>query len=178
MACPVGLEPTTLCLEGTCSIQLSYGHEDGRGERIRTSDPLRPRQVRYQTALRSEAEYIARIILKKQELLLFFFQPPTPDRIPGELPAQMFLRVLAIKFLFTKGKTVGLKVVHQQPVSCIQQTNHLRITGPMIRMILLDHCPVPLFDPLNRQQVPLMETKQVQGLYQVSIGHGPAGKAP
>jgi hypothetical protein len=25
---------------------------DGRGEKIRTSDPLRPRQVRYQAALR------------------------------------------------------------------------------------------------------------------------------
>ena len=25
MARPVGLEPTTLCLEGRCSIQLSYG---------------------------------------------------------------------------------------------------------------------------------------------------------
>ena len=57
MVCPVGLEPTTLCLEGTCSIQLSYGHEVGRGERIRTSGPLRPRQVRYQTALRPDAEF-------------------------------------------------------------------------------------------------------------------------
>ena len=28
--------------------------EDGRGERIRTSDPLVPNQVRYQTALRPE----------------------------------------------------------------------------------------------------------------------------
>src|SRR5262252_3558638 len=27
---------------------------DGRGERIRTSDPLRPRQVRYQAALRPD----------------------------------------------------------------------------------------------------------------------------
>ena len=28
--------------------------ENGRGERIRTSDPLVPNQVRYQTALRPE----------------------------------------------------------------------------------------------------------------------------
>src|SRR5690606_17704021 len=26
MACPEGLEPPTCCLEGSCSIQLSYGH--------------------------------------------------------------------------------------------------------------------------------------------------------
>ena len=25
MACPEGLEPPTCCLEGSCSIQLSYG---------------------------------------------------------------------------------------------------------------------------------------------------------
>jgi len=30
------------------------GGEFGRGERIRTSDPLVPNQVRYQTALRPE----------------------------------------------------------------------------------------------------------------------------
>ncbi len=73
-----GLEPLAHCLEGSCSIQLSYRRnitcffksrsypclgvfepitedfevDDGRGERIRTSGPLRPRQVRYQAALR------------------------------------------------------------------------------------------------------------------------------
>jgi hypothetical protein len=49
----------TYCLEGSCSIQLSYGcrfsRHDGRSERIRTSDPLLPKQVRYQAALRSAA---------------------------------------------------------------------------------------------------------------------------
>ena len=56
-----GLEPGTPDLEGRCSIQLSYPRPWGgwkncssRGERIRTSDPLRPRQVRYQAALRPE----------------------------------------------------------------------------------------------------------------------------
>jgi hypothetical protein len=44
------------------SRQRDSGAEDletrqflfGRGERIRTSDPLRPRQVRYQAALRPD----------------------------------------------------------------------------------------------------------------------------
>ena len=29
LVCPEGLEPPTCCLEGNCSIQLSYGHTDG-----------------------------------------------------------------------------------------------------------------------------------------------------
>jgi hypothetical protein len=33
---------------------LNKSHKNGRGERIRTSDPLVPNQVRYQTALRPE----------------------------------------------------------------------------------------------------------------------------
>jgi hypothetical protein len=35
-------------------IAKSVKMENGRGERIRTSDPLVPNQVRYQTALRPE----------------------------------------------------------------------------------------------------------------------------
>ena len=53
-----GIEPPTYGLEGRCSIRLSYWREwatasglKHRGERIRTSDPLHPRQVRYQAAL-------------------------------------------------------------------------------------------------------------------------------
>ena len=57
MARQGGLEPPTDGLEGRCSVQLSYWRTNGRGERIRTSDPLCPRQVRYQAALRpDEAE--------------------------------------------------------------------------------------------------------------------------
>jgi len=82
MACPEGLEPPTCCLEGSCSIQLSYGQagrvpnkvivgqqlqgqkrptrwaflfsRHGRSGGIRTRDPLLPKQMRYQAALRSD----------------------------------------------------------------------------------------------------------------------------
>jgi hypothetical protein len=57
-----GLEPATYGLEGRCSIRLSYRRvvhqpdrvprkrDVGRGRRIRTADPLLPKQMRYQTA--------------------------------------------------------------------------------------------------------------------------------
>ena len=59
VACPEGIEPPTHSLEGCCSIQLSYGQNEGkkaggRSDRIRTYDPLVPNQMRYQTALRSD----------------------------------------------------------------------------------------------------------------------------
>src|SRR4051795_9704346 len=58
---PAGIEPATHSLEGCCSIRLSYGDRRaegkvGRGERIRTSDPLLPKQVRYQTAPHPDEE--------------------------------------------------------------------------------------------------------------------------
>ena len=62
-----GLEPPTDGLEGRCSVQLSYWRFYGRGERIRTSDPLCPRQVRYQAALRpDESEFTIMPAVKMQ----------------------------------------------------------------------------------------------------------------
>ena len=63
LACPARFERATYALEGRCSIQLSYGQIEtriaglknhGRGERIRTFDPLLPKQMRYQAALRPD----------------------------------------------------------------------------------------------------------------------------
>ena len=43
----------------------------GRGERIRTCDPLLPKQMRYQTALRSE---VSAALLSRQPVFLLSFE--------------------------------------------------------------------------------------------------------
>src|SRR5215217_1016650 len=52
LACPEGLEPPTCCLEGNCSIQLSYGQRgtarcgtDWSGRRDSNSRPTGPKPV-------------------------------------------------------------------------------------------------------------------------------------
>ena len=58
LVAPFGFEPKTDYLEGSCSIQLSYGVENGankcRGGRIRTYDLLVPNQARYRATLHPE----------------------------------------------------------------------------------------------------------------------------
>jgi len=69
-AIPLGFEPRAACLEGRCSIQLSYGTKGAkvpmkkgqpeltlytcRGGQIRTDDLLLPKQARYRATLRPE----------------------------------------------------------------------------------------------------------------------------
>ena len=72
MARQEGFEPSANGLEGRCSIHLSYWRADGRGDWIRTSDPLLPRQVRYQAALHPEESVSNKPVRKKQPFFLAF----------------------------------------------------------------------------------------------------------
>ena len=87
LACPTGFAPVTLCLEGRCSIQLSYGQLTyqiklnrayftclyGRGGEIRTPDILLPKQARYQATLHPERANIAQIACLVKYIILHTF---------------------------------------------------------------------------------------------------------
>src|SRR5215207_10932944 len=93
LATPAGLEPATYCLEGSCSIQLSYGAVGGQhgAKRIASIRP-EPDAVelevvgighhfarRFLRLLHAERDAVARRIGDR----LFLAVEPQPDLLPG-----------------------------------------------------------------------------------------------
>src|SRR5687767_15945767 len=76
---------------GAVTRVLPRNSENGRGDWIRTSDPLRPRQVRYQAALRPDSEdlrfYRRFLVLLSFILLLALNRPPTVPKLFQNYPA-------------------------------------------------------------------------------------------
>ena len=67
---PMRFERMTYCLEGSCSIQLSYGTLIGRDDKIRTCDLFVPNEARYQAALHPVFLEFAKV----QFILISFFR--------------------------------------------------------------------------------------------------------
>jgi hypothetical protein len=66
LARPAGFEPATDGLEIRCSILLSYGRKNGRGEWIRTTGLMVPNHARYQTTPHPEHILLYIFTIKNQ----------------------------------------------------------------------------------------------------------------
>ena len=60
------LPKTTAVLKNKTAIEMQIKRKSGRSERIRTSDPLYPKQVRYQAAPRSDLVSLAKVGLNEK----------------------------------------------------------------------------------------------------------------
>ena len=98
-----GLEPPAYCLEGSCSIQLSYTHHicvlvHGTPEGTRTPGPLLRRQLLYPPELQAHMERVMGI------------EPTRPAWKAGILPLN-YTRTLACQPMYSITENTGLSTV-------------------------------------------------------------------
>lgn len=80
-------------------MDTAFLFEIGRGERIRTSDPMHPMHVRYQAALRPDSKgaiigYLLFFFHEKMGFLIFLFQSRFPQKISLLLFREWIVRTL------------------------------------------------------------------------------------